>query len=100
MGDMDPIGSFLEWLKVDGVLLPVEEGDRTSGKGSVLPRVSVLQKGYDAYVKDREIVGATKSLKAELGKCGLTVNVSGITHFKGYKLGGNLTQNIAHGIHA
>lgn len=97
---MDPLGSFLEWLKVDGVLLPVEEGDRTSGKGSVLPKVSVLQKGYEAYVSELEISGAPKSLKTELGKRDLTVNVSGITHFKGYKLGCNLTQNIAHGIHA
>lgn len=100
LGDMDPVGSFLEWLKDDGVLLPVEEGDRTSGKGSVLPKVSVLQKGYDAYVREMDISGAPKSLKAELGKRDLTVNVSRIIRFKGYKLGGNLTQNIAHGIHA
>lgn len=100
MGDTDPIGSFLTWLKDDGVLLPVEEGDRTSGKGSVLPRVSVLQKGYEAYVKDRDLVGAPKKIQKVLAERSLTVNVSGITHFKGYKLGGNLTQNIAHGIHA
>lgn len=100
LGDMDPVGSYLEWLKDDGVLLPVEEGDRTSGKDSVLPKVSVLQKGYEAYVSELDISGAPKSLKAELGKRDLTVNVSRIIRLKGYKLGGNLTQNIAHGIHA
>lgn len=100
MGDTDPVGSFLTWLKDDGVLLPVEEGDRTSGKGGVLPRVSVLQKGYEAYVKDRDLVGAPKKIQKVLAERGLTVNISGIIHFKGYKLGDNLTQNIAHGIHA